>query len=142
MTTDEKIIENGKMGEHDDLSEISIEQLKSTIERELITYNERLEDNRRAKDNYEKQWRIEEKIYEIRLEGDNYRKVNSDFAYEDVPGYWDLVKQIAAYKFREEKHIAEQRLEDYDRQYDILKERIADREAQLAEMVAAMEDEE
>lgn len=139
---DEKIIENGKMGVQDDLSEVSIEQLKSTIERELISYAEKLEDNRKAKENYEVQWRVEEELYELRLDGDNCRKVEPTFVYEDNPRYWELVKSLTEFKFREEKHLAEQRLEDYDRQYDLLKERIAEREEQLAEMVSSMEDEE
>jgi tryptophan 2,3-dioxygenase len=142
MTEEDKIKEDGQIGVIDDLGVDSLKELQTTIERELEMYNEEIESLAREKKNYKDQWDIEDEMYQIRLSGNV--KIQPDFVYEDNPRYWELVTKMVEYKYRQEKHLAEERIADFDRRADIMRERIADREEQLQELLLTLngEDEE
>lgn len=127
------------VGVKDDLgTEIEAEQRK-TLTKEIKLFTKNRESSKKGKANFEEQWLVDNEIYEIILKGDNMKKLNPDFGYETDDRYWDLRNSQLSYKYRMDKHMSEAKLEEYDRQVEIMNEKVKIAEDALALLGEAKE---
>lgn len=107
------------VGVHDELGEDIKKAQAEALRKEVVLYDGNLKKVREARDNYVPQWEVEKRIWELRLENENYKKLTPDFGYQAVPEYWDLMKKLMEWKFREESFIAEDRIKGFTTQEEM-----------------------
>jgi len=86
----------GKQHEVAVLDEIGIEMKEkqvSAIKRELDHFTKTLKEKKDDLEDALEAQAVDLKVYELVLEGDNYKKVKPDFRYEELEEYWELNKQ-------------------------------------------------
>ena len=111
--------------------EIVAEQLKS-LHRELSGFEDNLKQVLEAKENYEPQWEIDKRLYEIMIEG--HRKIEAQHEFEKNDEYWELRKRQLEYKFRQEKHLAESRINGYNIQIEALTKQVNSNKTKIDEL--------
>jgi len=129
---DEKV--KDEVGIKDDLGEEIEKEQRKTLNEEIVLFTKNIESSKKGKKNFEEQWVVDNEVYEIILKDINMRKINPDFNYERDERYWELRKTQLSYKYRMDKHMSEAKLEEYDRQVEILTEQLDIAKAKLAEM--------
>lgn len=97
--------------------EIAEEQRKSYV-RQIEGFKDNLKQVQEAKDNYEKQWKVDDELYAIIMKG--HKKIESQFEFENEPRYWELRSEQALFKYKMDKHLAESKLASYDTQMDAI----------------------
>lgn len=120
-----------EVGILDDNGSSIVEQQRKEFEKEIDLFSRNIATLQEAKANYQVQWDIEDQIYAIRLEGDNSKAVNPKFKYEQDGRYWKLIKQMTEFQYKQEKHLAENRLLGYD-------QRMRDTQQQLDSVIAKL----
>ncbi len=122
------------IGIMDDLGKEIMESQKKQLLSELTTFQSNIKEIEKSKQNFKDQWDVDNRIYEIFLEEYNIKKLNPEFKYEESNEYWDLRKKQLEYKYRQDKHMSESRLEEYDRKKIVLQEQIDIINKKLEEM--------
>jgi hypothetical protein len=123
------------VGVKDDIGAEMIENQRNSLlaQKEMFTKN--IAQVKAGYDNYKAQWDIENRIWEIRVQYGT-AKVTPTFEYENNSEYRELVDKMQAYKYREEKHLAEGALDGFLAQLKDLQEQLSTVEEQLKELEA------
>ncbi len=88
------------VGEKDKLG-LEIEQAqKDSINRELEQFNKQLVANEDSRENWNKQWAIDNELYQVILNSPNKIPEKIEFEYEKNPRYWELRKAQLEFKYR------------------------------------------
>lgn len=110
------------VGVMDDVGkEIAEEQKKSYI-RQIDGFKDNLKQVQEAKDNYEKQWKVDDELYSIILKGQ--KKLIPVFEYENDSRYWELRDMQGQFKYRQDKHLAESKIDGYNKQIESIQTEI------------------
>jgi DNA repair ATPase RecN len=125
---------DSSIGIQDELGKEALEQQKVALERELKVFTENKEGLIKGKENYLKQWEVDKRLLELQLEGDNIRPLEPKTKLETMDEYFELVKQMIAFKLRFDTFQAEQQIEGYDKQIEAMEEQIKSAEAELKKL--------
>ncbi len=118
----------------DELTQEIVESNIKQLEAEIKQFKNNLDQIEKSRKNYKDQWEIDKELYEMQLDGDNFHLVTPTHNYQKLPRYWYLVKQKIEYKFKEEVHMANARLEKMDLDEKTIKEQLKSSQDKLNEL--------
>lgn len=111
-----------KVGVKDEIGMEIIEEQRKTFNREIVGLKENIKLAEDARENYTKQWDIDNELYGIILSG--AKRLEPQFEYENEPRYWELRQKQGEFKYTQDKHLAESRIAGYQTQIDQIQEHI------------------
>lgn len=115
----------------DELGSEMINHMVKQLSEELAGHKKNIERSKADYENYKIQWDIEDELYRMQLEGDNVEYVNPERNMHKNPRFWELQKKIIGFKYREEKHKAEQYLQGLLNNIKASEEQVTTIQAQL-----------
>lgn len=92
-----------------EIVQAGIENLKQ----EIAVFENNIEQLKKDKENFSTQWEVDERAYELVI--NNLKRIKPEFEYEAIPEYWELKKKQFQYKFRQDKHLSESKINQYTR---------------------------
>lgn len=117
--------------EKDDLGADLSVGLKDSLVKELELHKDRLEQAKRAYDNYKTQWDLENEKYQILMTDDNLSRVEPVIKAELNARYNQIQKELLMYKYRQDKHMAEASLARYQTEIDSITKDIEATQSEL-----------
>lgn len=128
----------GTVGTDDELGKEIIETQLAHAEKELETLKQVKEGNEKLLARYSEQWEVEDKRWNIILNG--IRKIEPMYEYENSDEYWDLQKKVFTYKYEEESHIAKAQIKRMKMDIESVQQKIDAQLKEIEEIKAAMTD--
>lgn len=105
---------SNEVGVKDDIGLDMIKRQLGALLVEEEAFVEALEQGEKSYENYQKQWDIDKRLFELQLEHFGLEEKNYTHKLHSVPEYWDLEKTKFEYKVKQETFSAEQRLKQYE----------------------------
>jgi len=115
--------------------DVGKEMTKTTIEnlyKEKLTFETLIDEATKGLDNYEKQWAVDKRIWELRIEAP--KQIEPTYEYHNHPEFWDLLKQKMVFGFRQEKALAEGHMNKFKYQIKANQEQLENAIKKLKEM--------
>lgn len=109
---------NDMIGIEDEIGEEISANMRGQLESEKALWEKNLTLAEAGIKNYSEQWDIEQRLWALKLDGDNIKPINPASKVEQLDEWWDLQKKMAEFKFRETKHFGDRKLEELKAQRD------------------------
>ena len=108
--------ENAKndAGIQDDIGALTAQGQKEQFEKEIKLFEENLERLETARARMVEQWKVDEELMLLQLEGDNNTKVNPTYKFETLPKYNELILKKVQWRYEQEKHLEDKKTEKYE----------------------------
>ena len=131
---EEQKLGDSAVGIVDDLGESIIEEQKKQLQTEIDLFEKNIADAKKAKENYEKQVEIEEKLRKIVDE--NYGLIEEKYQhkYQLIPEYWELQHEKFKYQLRQERFMDERTIAGFDQQIKEQSEQLKSATEKLKEL--------
>jgi septal ring factor EnvC (AmiA/AmiB activator) len=97
------------------MDEFGIDAVKAAIENlkvEIEVFEQNIVQLKKDKENFEVQWECDKRVYDMVI--NNLKKITPEFEYETLPGYWECKKIQYQFKYRQDKHLSESKLKQYE----------------------------
>ncbi len=91
----------------DKIEKITAEQLKVNLESDVKAYTKSLEDAKKGLENYTRQLKYSQEMWDILSEKDSIRRIEPQFNYELNEKWWELMHQKQLDKIRQDKAVSE-----------------------------------
>jgi len=124
------------IGVEDKIGKAMKEKQITNLNAEKEQFEKRVEQLDRNLENYVPQWEIDNGMWQLQLSDNNHIKKEEHriFPYEEKPEYWDFVKKKLEYKYRQDKHLAEEKINTWEREKEIIQEELDRINAKLLEL--------
>jgi hypothetical protein len=116
----------------DDIGEDFAKETIDHLKKEIDLFKRNLEDNKKSKENFTVQWDVDNEVYQRMIKG--IKKINPDFEYEQDDAFWELRRKQLEYKYRMDKHMAESKINEFDRMEQAIAEQLKSSEDKLKDM--------
>lgn len=128
--------ETDKVGISDDIGQEIESKQRQQLEDELVSHEEKLDDVIKLKDRHRLQLERDRRIYEIRLEGDNFKRIEPVFKHETLDEYWNLIRDVLQDEFEENMARGEGRQRQFDQEIEYLTKEVERIKQDLADLEA------
>jgi len=118
----------------DDIGQDIEAEMIEALEREVALFNKNLDKIEADKENFVTQWKVDNELYQLMIEGSAKVPEHRVFEYEQSDRYWELRKQQLEFKYRQDKFMSEQRLGQYDTSKLALQEQLDSSQSKLTEL--------
>lgn len=110
--------------------------MRQQLEAEKKLWEENLKKSIAGVNNYEEQWLVEKRLWQLKLEGDNIRPITPTSNVELLDEWWTLQKKMAEFKFRETAYLGDKKLAELQNFRDECARNLKEVEESLAKLDA------
>lgn len=129
------------VGNKDEIGMDFIEKQREQILRDIKNHEEQLEDIKKTKERHARQLARDKRIFAIRLEGENHRRIEPSFKYEESDEYWNLIKDTLTEEAEYNLYLGEGKQKGMANQIENIEKALEQMRADLAKLDEGGKDE-